>query len=91
MLAVIGSPSSTTQITLNLLTESYRTPVYGQLVGFTHELLTSAGSHRELPSERSHESRRSIRSMLRPRLRRSLSRSVAPWGIEPATRETCGS
>ena len=48
MLAVIGSPSSTTQITLNLLTESYRTPVYGQLVGFTHELLTSAGSHREL-------------------------------------------
>lgn len=32
--AVIGSPSTTTQVTLNLLRSSYRAPVYGQMVAF---------------------------------------------------------
>lgn len=32
--AVIGSPSTTTTVTLNLLRDSYRAPIYGQMVAF---------------------------------------------------------
>lgn len=40
---MIGSPSSTTEVTLNLLTGAYRRPVYGQLVGFRVGIVADAG------------------------------------------------
>lgn len=45
--AVIGSPSSTTEVMLNVLRDAYTLPVYGQLVAFMLTLDTAAGTTRK--------------------------------------------